>query len=102
MVAFVAGIACPYSFPRSVIAIDFFLAILFAAGAGAAARLFAEPNADYSGIHQTRTLIFGAGAASIFLLHPFGDTCATFSRTVGVVSDYKANMESSSPACTRL
>jgi FlaA1/EpsC-like NDP-sugar epimerase len=90
LVAFVVGIVCPYSFPRSVIAIDFFLAILFAAGAGAAVRLLAEPNSVRPGIHQARTLIFGAGSAGVLLLRESRDNFSLSSRVCGFVDDDKA------------
>lgn len=61
-------LACPYSFPRSVIAIDLLFSILFALSTGAVARMIFEW--DIFGNRQTgpKTLIFGAGAAGILLL----------------------------------
>jgi FlaA1/EpsC-like NDP-sugar epimerase len=67
-VAFLVAIACPYSFPRSVIVLDFFLVMLFTAGAGTLVRLLAENRTTGVDSQQTRTLIFGAGAAGLTLL----------------------------------
>src|SRR5665213_2455366 len=67
-VALLVVVACPYSFPRSVIVLDFFLVMLFTAGAGTLVRLLAETRSAASAIEQTRTLIFGAGAAGLTLL----------------------------------
>src|ERR1019366_4341096 len=67
-VAFLVAIACPYSFPRSVIVLDFFLVMLFTAGAGTLVRLLAENRTTGVDSQQTRTLISGAGAAGLTLL----------------------------------
>src|ERR1019366_4492143 len=61
-VACLVAIACLFSFPRSVIVLDFFLVMLFTAGAGTLVRLLAETRSTGSAAQQTRTLIFGAGA----------------------------------------
>ncbi len=66
--ALLVAVACPYSFPRSVIVLDFFLVMLFTAGAGTLARLLGEAHASTAGSKQTRTLIFGAGTAGMMLL----------------------------------
>jgi FlaA1/EpsC-like NDP-sugar epimerase len=66
--AFLVAVACPYSFPRSVIVLDFFLVMLFTAGAGTLVRLLTETPAVGVDSKQTRTLIFGAGTAGLMLL----------------------------------
>lgn len=66
--AFLVAVACPYSFPRSVLVLDFFLVMLFTAGAGTLVRLLQESRPGGIDRKQTRTLIFGAGTAGLILL----------------------------------
>ena len=68
LVVFLVLTLCPYSFPRSVVVIDFFLSILFTGSAGAIVRLVAERRPVHVASKQTRALIFGAGAAGVLLL----------------------------------
>jgi FlaA1/EpsC-like NDP-sugar epimerase len=89
-VAFCVAIGCPYSFPRSVIAIDFFLVILFTAGACTIARLLAETHSDDRSGQQTRTVIFGAGAAGVLLLRESRQNSSFAHRICGFVDDDEA------------
>jgi FlaA1/EpsC-like NDP-sugar epimerase len=66
--ALLVAVACPYSFPRSVIVLDFFLVMLFTAGASTLVRLFTEDRSTGVDAKQKRTLIFGAGTAGLLLL----------------------------------
>jgi FlaA1/EpsC-like NDP-sugar epimerase len=84
------AVACPYSFPRSVIAIDFFLVTLFTAGAGVIARLLAENHATNAAGKQIRTLIFGAGAAGLLLLRESRQNSSFGHRICGFVDDDEA------------
>jgi len=81
------AVGCPYSFPRSVIAIDFFLVTLFTAGAGVIARLLSENHATGAAGKQTRTLIFGAGAAGLLLLRESRQNSSFGHRICGFVDD---------------
>ena len=89
-VAMLVAVACPYSFPRSVIAIDFFLGMLFTAGAGVFARLLAETHPPDAAGKQTRTVIFGAGAAGVLLLRESRQNSSFGRRICGFVDDDEA------------
>jgi FlaA1/EpsC-like NDP-sugar epimerase len=81
------ALACPYPFPRSVIAIDFFLAILFTAGTGTIARLVAETTSYPEGGKRTRTLIFGAGSAGVLLLRESRQNTSFTNHICGFIDD---------------
>jgi FlaA1/EpsC-like NDP-sugar epimerase len=77
----------PYSFPRSVIAIDFLFTVLFTASAGAVARMVSEPGPTPGLRTRPRALIFGAGAAGVLLLRE-SRMNARFSHTIcGFIDD---------------
>jgi FlaA1/EpsC-like NDP-sugar epimerase len=88
--AVLVAVACPYSFPRSVIAIDFFLVMLFTAGAGVFARLLAEKHPTGDARKRTRTLIFGAGAAGLLLLRESRQNSSFSHRICAFVDDDEA------------
>ena len=88
--AILVAVACPYSFPRSVIAIDFFLMMLFTAGTGAVTRLLAESRAPGTGSKQTRTVIFGAGAAGLLLLREARQNATFGHRICAFIDDDEA------------
>ena len=89
-VAVLVAAACPYSFPRSVIVIDFFLVTLFTAGAGVIARLLAERHATGAIGKQTRTVVYGAGAAGLLLLRESRQSSSFGRRICAFVDDDKA------------
>jgi FlaA1/EpsC-like NDP-sugar epimerase len=86
-VALAVALACPYSFPRSVIAIDFLFTILFTAGAGTIARLASEPPAALARDKRTRTLIFGAGDAGMMLLREARHNSSFAHEVCGFIDD---------------
>ena len=88
--AFLVAVACPYSFPRSVIVLDFFLVMLFTAGAGTLVRLLTETRAADIDSKQTRTLIFGAGTAGLMLLRESRQNSSFGHHICGFVDDDQA------------
>ncbi len=89
-VALCVAVACPYSFPRSVIVIDFFFVMLFTAGAGAIARSLTETTLDSGASKQTRALIFGAGSAGVLLLRESRQNSSFARHICGFVDDDEA------------
>jgi len=59
--------ACPFSFPRSVLIVDFLVSMLFSAGLRAATRIGLEASAANSA-REDRAFIYGAGNAGALLL----------------------------------
>jgi FlaA1/EpsC-like NDP-sugar epimerase len=84
--------ACPYPFPRTVLAIDFALAVLFTIGFRALVRLTSETNGRprNSGPHgpeNTRIFIYGAGAGAVMLIREIRHNPALHYEICGLIDD---------------
>ena len=60
--------ACPVSFPRSVLILDFLISLLLSAGVRAATRMAMEVASRTTAGRQDRAFIYGGGAAGALLL----------------------------------
>jgi FlaA1/EpsC-like NDP-sugar epimerase len=69
LATFIALTAGPPHFPRSVLAIDFLLSVLFGVSLRAGTRLCLEIASRTRAAHQRRALIYGAGSTGVLLLN---------------------------------
>jgi FlaA1/EpsC-like NDP-sugar epimerase len=82
--------ACPYAFPRSVLALDFALAVLFTAGARAAFRILAESGIQSPARGKRPVFVYGAGSGAAMLLREARHNTAFPYQVRGIVDDNTA------------
>ncbi|MGA7234387.1 MAG: nucleoside-diphosphate sugar epimerase/dehydratase [Bryobacteraceae bacterium] len=78
---------CPAPFPRSALAIDLLLSIVFTIGIRAGTRLTLEVASRAHSAVQKRAFIYGAGAAGALLLHEARSNPAFHYRICGFIDD---------------
>jgi FlaA1/EpsC-like NDP-sugar epimerase len=78
--------ACPFSFPRSVLIVDFLISMVFSAGLRAATRMALETSAATS-TREDRAFIYGGGNAGALLLSEVRRNAAFGHVVCGFVDD---------------
>ena len=80
-------IACPVSFPRSVLIVDFLISLLLSAGVRAATRMALEVASHTASGRQDRAFIYGGGAAGALLLSEVRQNAAFGQVVCGFLDD---------------